>query len=129
MSNSIFSTWRKQKSFELPIVEGFQSKKIVSLKSKRKSYIGKITKTIYRITDLIDKQEDFSIIDSCNEFLENYIKNITNLTSETTQSEANNTVLQKELDSCTEQKFRVIQIKKVMPAYIENKNVSQLNLD
>ena len=85
MSNSIFSTWRKQKSFELPIVEGFQSKKIVSLKSKRKSYIGKITKTIYRITDLIDKQEDFSIIDSCNEFLENYIKNITNLTSETTK--------------------------------------------
>ena len=78
---------------------------------------------------MFDKQEDFSIIDSCNEFLENYIKNITNLTSETTQSEANNTVLQKELDSCTEQKFRVIQIKKAMPAYIEHKNVSQLNLD
>ena len=59
ISNSNIFTRCKQKPPELVEVEGFQSEKIVSLKNKRKSYIGKITKTINRITNLIDKQVDF----------------------------------------------------------------------
>ena len=129
MSNSNISTRRKQKPPELPEVEGFQSEKIVSLKNKRKSYIGKITKTINRITVLIDKQADFSSIDSCNKPLENYIKNIRKLTTEITQSEQNDSILQKELDICMEAQFRIIQIRNAMSAYIENKNVSPMNLD
>ena len=76
MSNSNISTRRNKKPTELPEVQGFQTQRIVSLKRKRKSYIGKITKTINKITDLIDKQADFSNIDSCNKSFENYIKNI-----------------------------------------------------
>ena len=110
MSNSNISTRRKQKPPELPEVEGFQSEKIVSLKNRRKSHIGKITKTINKITNLVEKQADFSNIDSYNKSLENYNKNIRKLTSEVTQSEQNDTILQKELDICTEQKFRIIQI-------------------
>ena len=78
---------------------------------------------------MIDKQADFSIIDSCNKSLEKYIKNIRKLTSEITQSEQNDTILQKELDICTEQEFRIIQIRNTMLAHIENKNISPLNLD
>ena len=128
ISNSNISTRRKQKPPELPKVLGFQSQKIVSLKRKRKSYIGKITKTINKITDLIDKQADFSNIDSCNKSLENYIKNIRKFISETTRSEQNDTILQKKLDICMEQEFRFVQIRNAMTAYIENKNVSPLNL-
>ena len=110
-------------------VEGFQSEKIVSLKNKHKSYIGKITKTINRITNLIDKQVDFPSIDSCNKSLENYIKSIRKLATEITQSEQNDTILGKELDICMEQEFRIIQIGNAMSAYIKNKNVSPSNLD
>ena len=67
ISSSDISKQRKQKPPELPEVDGFHSEKIVSLKDRRKLYIDKITKTINRITDLIDKQADFSNSDSCNE--------------------------------------------------------------
>ena len=66
MSNSNISTRCKQNPPELHEVEGFQNKNFFSFKNKRKSYIGKITKTINRITDLIDKQADFLNIDCCN---------------------------------------------------------------
>ena len=89
----------------------------------------KITKTISRITDVIGKQIGFSNIDSCNKSLENYIKNIRKSISEITQREQNDTILQKELDICTEQEFRIIQIRNAMLAYIESKIVSPLNLD
>ena len=74
MSISNIPTRRKQKPPELPKVERFQSKKIVSLKNKNKWPIGKKTKTIKGITDLIDKQADFSNIHSCKKSLNNYIK-------------------------------------------------------
>ena len=61
--------------------------------------------------------------------MENYTKNIINLTSEITHSERNDTILQKESDIFTEQEFRVIQIRNAMSACIENKNVFPLNLD
>ena len=85
---------RKQKPLELPELESFQSEKIVSLKNRRKSCAGKIAKTINRITYLIDKQAGFSSIDSCNRSLEDFIRNIT-------QSEQSYTIIQKELDICT----------------------------
>ena len=92
--SSTISSRRKQKPLELPELESFQSEKIVSLKNRRKSCTGKITKTINRITYLIDKQADFSDIDDCNRSLEDFIKNIT-------QSEQSYTIIQKELDICT----------------------------
>ena len=92
--SSTISSRRKQKPLELPELESFQSEKIVSLKNRRKSRTGKITKTINRITYLIDKQADFSNIDDCNRSLEDFIKKIT-------QSEQNYTIIQKELDICT----------------------------
>ena len=61
--------------------------------------------------------------------MENYIKSIRKLTTEITQSEQNDTILGKELDICTEQEFRIIQIENAMSAYMENKNVSPSNLD
>ena len=77
---------------------------------------------------MIDKQAALSSIDSCNKSLENYIKNIRKLTTEIPRSEQNNTILQKELDICTEQEFRIIEIRSAMSPYIENKIVSALNL-
>ena len=62
MSNSNIFIQLKQKPSELRKVKGFQSEKIISLKNKHKLNIGKITKTINRIANLIDKQADFSII-------------------------------------------------------------------
>ena len=73
---------------------------------------------------MIDKQADFTNIDSCNKSLENYIKNLRKLTSEITQSEQNDTILQNEFDICTKQEFRIMQLRNAMSAYIENKSVS-----
>ena len=81
MFNSNISTGCKQKPPELRQEEAFQNEKIVSLKKKRKSHIGKVTKTINKINDLIDKQADFSNIDSCIKSSEKYTKNIRKLTS------------------------------------------------
>ena len=128
MSNPNISTRRKQNPPALSAVEGFQNEKFFLFKNKRKSHIGKITKTINRINDLIDKPADFLNIDSCNKLLKNDIKTIRKLTSEITQSEQNDTILQKKRDICTEQEFRITQIGNAMSAYIENKNVSPLNL-
>lgn len=55
MSNPNISTRREEELPELLKVEGFQSKKIVSLKNKSKLYMTKITKTINKITNLIGK--------------------------------------------------------------------------
>ena len=66
---------------ELQEVDVFQSEEIALLKNRSKSCIGKITKVVNRITDLIDKQAVFSNIDSCNKSLENYIKYLRKLTS------------------------------------------------
>ena len=74
MFNSNISTGCKQKPPELCQEEAFQNEKIVSLKKKRKSHIGKVN-------DLIDKQADFSNIDSCIKSSEKYTKNIRKLTS------------------------------------------------
>lgn len=51
---------------ELQKVDVFQSEEIALLKNRSKYCIGKITKVVNRITDLIDKQAVFSNIDSCN---------------------------------------------------------------
>ena len=82
MFNSNISTGCKQKPPELRQEEAFQNEKIVSLKKKRK--------TINKINDLIDKQADFSNIDSCIKSSEKYTKNIRNLTSLKTSVRENN---------------------------------------
>ena len=69
MSISKIFMRRKQKPPELLEVGFFQSKKIVSSKNRLKLYIGKITKTIIRITHLNGKQANISNIGSCKESL------------------------------------------------------------
>ena len=124
---------RKQKPPELPEVGFFQSEKIISSKNRLKSYIGKITKTIIRITHLIGKQENFSNIEGYKGSLENYIKNTRKFTSKITRSEQNGTIIQKKPDICKEQQFpnnfKIIQIRNAISAHIENKNISPLNSD
>ena len=77
---------------------------------------------------MIDKEVDFSNTDSCNKSLETYMRN----------KEVNiwnypkwkmDTIILKEFDICTEQEFRIIQIRNAMSAYIKNKTVFPFNLD
>lgn len=129
MSSSKTSTKRISKPRKLPVEEGFESEKIISLKNKRKSYIGELTKTINLITDLIDKKAELSSIENCDKSLENIIKNVRQLTTELTQSESNDAIIQTELNICTEQEFRVIQIRNAISSHVENQNSSPINLN
>ena len=90
---------------------------------KRKSYIAGITKLINSITKLIDQKRSFS---NFSKFDQYYIQNIRDLTTKIIGSESDHNVVQPELEICTEQEFRVIQIRNAISSYFENKDVSPI---
>ena len=61
--------------------------------------------------------------------LESHIQNIGDLTTKTIGSESDDNVVQPELEMWTEQEFRVIQISNAISSYIENEDVSPINLN
>ena len=109
--------------------EGHESENIHLLKNKRKSYITGITKLINAITELIDQTGSFNDFSKFNKSLDPHIQNIRDLTTKVIGSESDNNIVQPELETCTEQKFRVIQIRNAILSYFENKVVSLINLN
>ena len=61
--------------------------------------------------------------------LEPHIQNIRDLTTKIIRSESDDNVVQPELEICTVQEFRVIQIRNAISSYFENKDVSPINLN
>ena len=95
---------------------------------KRKSYIAGITELINSITKLIDQKGSFSDFSKFDKSLESHIQNIRDITTKIIGSESDDNVVQPGLEMCTEQEFRVIQIRNAISSYFENKDVSPINL-
>ena len=109
--------------------EDNESENIYLLKNKRKSYIVGITKLINYIIKLIDRKGSFSDFSKFDKSLESHIQNIWDLTTKIIGSESDDIVVQLELQICTEQEFRVIQIRNAVSSYFENKDVFPINLN
>ena len=61
--------------------------------------------------------------------LKPHIQNIRDLTTKIIRSESDDNVVQPEVEICTVQEFRVIQIRNAISSYFENKDVSPINLN
>ena len=131
---------RKNKPLKRSEEECHESKNIYLLKNKKKSYIRGITKPINSITELFDQNgsfNDFDIYELMNfmnfsEFgksLESHYQNIRDLTTEIVGSESDDNIVPPELQICTEQEFRGVQIRNAISLYPEIKGVSPIKLN
>ena len=69
---------------------------------------------------------DFSKFDKS---LKSHIKNIRDLTTKLIGSKSDDNIAQRKLEICTEQEFRVIQVRNSISSYCENEHVFPLNLN
>ena len=102
--------------------EGFIDEQLNNLLlSSRKAYIGSLTKGINKITFLLsDENNKNSVIDE-NKKLDVTVSHIRRITSELKELYTDETKVNKVLEICTEQEFRVIQIRKSINSFlIEN---------
>ena len=74
-------TKRKIKPPNFPEEEGYNSERLNSLKNKRTSYIGQLSKVINEVTNLINENSDFNDVIKCNERLEEIINKIRKYTT------------------------------------------------
>ena len=98
---------------------------IIQLKKQRSSHIGQLTKTINKVTDLIDREKSFEEVVKCNDLLEISIKAIRDITTKIIRHETDDKITEKEINIGTEQEFCLIQIRKLIDSYCGNvENVS-----
>ena len=122
---SHLSIRRFRESCRFPRDEGPYNEQIIQLKKQRSSHIGQLTKTINKVTDLIDREKSFEEVVKCNDLLEISIKAIRDITTKIIRHETDDKITEKELNIGTEQEFRLIQIRKLIDSYCGNvENVS-----
>ena len=93
------------------------------------SYIAGITKLIDAISELIDQKGSFNDFSKFDKSLESHIQNTRDLTTKLTESKSDDNIAQPKLEICTEQEFRVIQIRNAISSYFENEDVFPINLN
>ena len=101
--------------------EGFIDELVNNLLLSRKAYIGSLTKRINKMTLLVsDENNKNSVIDE-NKKLDVTVSHLRRITSELRELYTEETRVNKALEICTEQEFRVIQIRKSINSFlIEN---------
>ena len=101
--------------------EGFIDEQVNNLLLRRKAYIGSLTKRINKITLLLsDENNKNSVIDQ-NKKLDVTVSHIRWIMSGLKELYTDETKVNKALEICTEQEFRVIQIRKSINSFlIEN---------
>ena len=102
---------RNEASFNLQIIQ---------LKKQRSSHIRQLTKTINKVSDLIDREKSFEELVKCNDLLEISIKAIRDVTTKIIRHETDDKITEKEINIGTEQEFRLIQIHKLIDSYCGN---------
>ena len=102
---------RNEASFNLQIIQ---------LKKQRSSHIRQLTKTINKVSDLIDREKSFEELVKCNDLLEISIKAIRDITTKIIRHETDDKITEKEINIGTEQEFRLIQIRKLVDSYCSN---------
>lgn len=94
--------------------EGYQSKKLLLLHNKRKGNIAEIKKTINKLSDAINMNDDISKILHLDNSLDRYIDTILDLTSNIIKIETDEKTIEHDSSKGTDQDFRVIQIRKLV---------------
>ena len=99
--------------------------RLFNLKGKEAGNIGQLTKTINKVCYLIDRERSFEEVVKCNDLLEISIKDIWDITTKIIRHETDDKITKKELSIGTEQKFHLIQIRKLIDSYCGNvENIS-----
>ena len=88
-----------------------------------------ITKLVNFITELINQKGSFSDFSKFDKSLKSRIQDIRDLTTKIIGTESDDNLVQPELEMCTEQEFRGIQIRNAISSYFENIDVSPINLN
>ena len=87
----------------------------------RKAYIGSLTKRINKITLLLSDENNKNSVINENKKLDVTVSHLRRITSELKKLYTDETKVNKALEICTEQEFRVIQIRKSINSFlIEN---------
>ena len=100
------------------------------LQKQRSRHIGQLTKTINKVSDLIDREKSFEEAVKCNDLLEISIKAIRDITTKIIRHETDDKITEKELNIGTEQEFCLLQIRKLVDFYygnVENVNPFKSN--
>ena len=92
------------------------------------SHTARLTKLINAITELVDPKVSFNDFIKFDKSPESHIQNIRDLRTKIIGNESDDNIIQLELEICTEQEIRVIQIRNAISSYFENKDVSPINL-
>ena len=115
---------------KVPSEEEHLQKQLTSLIRSRTSYVGKITKIINKITRLISDEEDSETlheIELYNGKLDNYINSVRSITSKYFELQPIESKNSDALNYCTDQEFRIIQIKKSINTYNSHCNSNRGN--
>ena len=108
---------RSSKSLKFPKDNDFLNGKIRSLKRSRSGYVSAMTRVINKLSEQINLNSDIKEI-QCYEFkLQNAIQNISDITAKLHEVVIDKKKRENVLNFCTEQEFRIIQIRKSINNY------------
>ena len=117
---------RSSKSLQFPNGDDYLQEKICQFKKSRSGYISTLTKVINKLTEHINLNFDIDCIKRCEIKLENAIKNIRDITAKLHEVVKDENEIQNLLNFCTEQEFRVIQIRKSLNEHTHNVTIRTL---
>ena len=100
--------------------------KIRQFKKSRSGYASTLTKVINELTEHINLNSDIDCIKRCEIKLQNAIKNIRDITTKLHEVVKDENEIQNLLNFCTEQEFRVIQIRKSLNEHTHNVTIGTL---
>ena len=83
------------KSRKFPRDKGHYNKQIIQLKRQRSIHTGQLTKTINKVSDLIDCEKSFEEVVKCNNLLEISIKAIQDITRKIIRHKTDNKITKK----------------------------------
>ena len=83
------------KSRKFPRDKGHYNKQIIQLKRQRSIHTGQLTKTINKVSDLIDREKSFEEVVKCNNLLEISIKAIQDITRKIIRHKTDNKITKK----------------------------------
>ena len=118
------------KSFKFPKDNDYLNEKIRSLRKSRSGYVSAMTRVINKLTEQINLNSDVKEIQRYEFKLQNAIQNIRDITAKLHEVVIDEKEQENVLNFCTEQEFRVIQIRKSINNYthqLTNVNIQKSN--
>lgn len=115
MNHLSIRSFRRSRKFRRN--EGHYNEQIIQLKRQRSNHIGQLTKTINKVSNLIECEKLFEEVAKCKNLLEMSITAILNVTTKFLRYETDDKITEKELYIGTEQEFHLKEIRKLIDFY------------